>query len=188
VADDFGTEWEKYRRGLVGERRRIPKGVVKALKKLDFLGYDTAGQALQDIRAEKTLGKDWKKVWPGPGAKDLDEVARKSLSNATEAVDDYITKTTPKPAASKLMSEQQGKYSRAMFKQQTAKSRKPALKGVKGGRKAKMTAVEKAFAKELSGLRLIRGLISMGGIGAMFYEDIYGPLLQPKPNPWDLGT
>ena len=92
-----------------------------------------------------------------------------------------MAKKTKKPTVSEL-------YSRALQKQRTAKSSKPTIKGVKGGRKAKMTAVEKAFAKELSGLRLIRGLISMGGIGAMFYEDIYGPLLQPKPDPWELGT
>jgi len=85
------------------------------------------------------------------------------------------------------MSEQQGKYSRAMFKQQTAKSRKPVLKGVKGGRKGKMTPVEKAFAKELSGLKLIKSLNPAGNFGAMIYELIYGDLFAPKPDPWGPG-
>jgi len=181
--DEFWRKWEAYRKTLMtptGERRRIPAPVMKALKEMDFLGYDSAGEALQGIRGHKDWIRRFDAV-PEP----LDEVTKKRLSSGVKTIEKYVGKTSsmsPKPTAPK------SSYSRALFKQQTAKSRKPALKGVKGGRKGKMTAAQKAFAKELSGLRLIRGLISMGGIGAMFYEDIYGPLLQPKPDPWDLGT
>ncbi len=91
-----------------------------------------------------------------------------------------MAKKTKKPTASEL-------YGRALQKQRTAKSRKPALKGIKGKHKGKITAVQKAFAKELSSLKLIKSLIGMEGIGAMFFEDIYGPLFQSKPDPWGPG-